>query len=320
MPVKIGSMGEKRIDIKSPLLEVSFYCHWCRSKFAREPERIEDAPDRNHPYLYYANCDCGHEAEQAHWEKGLMAAYGKSIGPTTEAGKAASAKNLEKAHTPEIHARTRFNGLKTGMHANVLTYFPARPGQYPMCEGCEIKNSFCEQNTVCMKEADRHMRYRIAFENNDYSFIREDHASMHATVQTIINNMMLKIVQTGVEIRAPVWYIDPEDGFQLAEYTDPSTGERRFIEEIKAHPLLKVLSEFIGKNSLSLSELGMTRVQEQENHIKGHLDHDAARGDSMLEYQERQTNALEGLRAMIEASQRRVNSDPILIEHARDEG
>ncbi len=313
-------MGEKRIDIKQPLLSVNFYCHWCRKKFEREPDRVEDAPEQHHPYKYFADCACGHTAEQAHWEKGLMAAYGKSTGAKTPEGRANSAKNLEKAHTPEIHARTRFNGLKTGLHATVLTYFPARPGQYPMCEGCELRESICILSTICMKEADRHMRYRLAFENKDYSLILEDHAATHATIQTIINNIMLKIIQTGVEIRQPVWYVDKEMGFQLAEYTDPNSGERQFLTEVKAHPLLKVLTEFVSKNSLSLSELGMTpRVQEQESHIKGHLDGEAARGDSLLEYQQRQAEALEGLQALIENSRKRVSSDPILIEHAQDD-
>jgi hypothetical protein len=314
-------MGDDRKDQSEPLLEVNFYCRHCRHKFVRQPDRVEDAPERDHPYLYYAACpNCTKEAEQAHWEKGLMASYGKATGPKTPEGKAKTKLNLEKTHTPEIHARTRFNGLKTGLHANVLTYFPARPGQYPMCSGCELVDSICWQNTICMKEADRHMRYQLAFQNKDYSLILEDHAAMHATIQTIINNIMLKIIQTGVEIRQPVWYIDKEAGFQLAEFTNPNSGEIEFLTEVKANPLLKVLTEFLSKNSLSLSELGMTpRVQEQESSIKGHLDSEVARGDSLLEYQQRQAVALEGLQQMIENSRERVNNDPILIEHAQDE-
>lgn len=306
---------------KNPLLNVNFYCHRCRNKFEREPEKIVDAPERFHPHLYYATCPkCSHEAEQAHWEKGLMAAYGNRMGPKTPESKAKVALNLEKAHTPEIHARTRFNGLKTGLHAHVLNYFPARPGQYPMCEACDLKESICATNTICMKEADRHMRYRLAFENKDYSMIMEDHAALHANVQSIINNIVMQLIKTGVEIKQPVWYLDKEGVFNLAEYTD-SEGEQRFLTEIKAHPLLKVLTEFIGKTSLSLADLGMTpRVQEQDSSIKGHLEADAVRGDSLLEYQERQANALEGLKAMIENSRTRVNADPILIEHAQDEG
>jgi hypothetical protein len=317
----MGNMGDSRKNPLEPLLEVNFYCRYCRHTFAREPDRVDDAPERHHPYLYYAACPhCDHEAEQANWEMGMMASYGKATGPKTPEGKAIVKKNLDKTHTPEIHARTRFNGLKTGLHATVLNYFPARPGQYPMCEGCELRDNICQHNTICAKEADRHMRYRLAFENKDYSLILEDHAATHATIQTIINNILLKIIQTGVEIRQPVWYIDKEAGFQLAEYTD-TAGEKQFLTEIKAHPLLKVLTEFVSKNSLSLSELGMTpRVQEQESSIKGHINADAARGDSLLDYQERQALALEGLQQMIENSRKRVNSDPILIEHAQDDG
>lgn len=314
-------MGENRKDLKNPLLEVNFYCKHCWHKFAREPERIEDAPERHHPYLYFAPCEnCGREAEQANWEKGLMAAFGKSTGPKTPEGKAAVAENIKKTHTPENHARMRFNSLKTGLHATVLNYFPARPGQYPMCEGCEIRYTVCHHNTICAKEADRHMRYRIAFENKDYSMIVEDHAALHANVQAIINNIVMKLIQTGVEIHQPVWYLDKEGGFNLAEYTD-SEGEQRFLTEVKAHPLLKVLTEFINKTSLSLSELGMTpRTQENDAAIKGHIETSANQGDTLLSYQERQTTALEKLQEMIVASQARVNSDPILIEHSQDEG
>ncbi|TCV82309.1 hypothetical protein [Methylomonas denitrificans] len=85
-----------------------------------------------------------------------------------------------------------------------------------MCEGCELRDDICWNNTICVKEADRHMRYRLAFENKDYSLILEDHAATHASIQTIINNIMWNIFQTGVEIHQPVWYVDKHDGFQPA--------------------------------------------------------------------------------------------------------
>ena len=125
----MSSMGDKRLDISEPLLEVNFYCKHCRSKFARQPDRVEDAPERHHPYLYYGNCQCGREAGQAHWEKGLMAAYGRGTGPRTPEGKAKMRLNLAKTHTPEIHARTRFNGLKTGLHATVTDVTEEQPDE-----------------------------------------------------------------------------------------------------------------------------------------------------------------------------------------------
>jgi hypothetical protein len=58
--------------------------------------------------------------------------------PVTAEGKAAAAKNLEGHPTPQESRLTRFNAMKHGMEARTATYFPAKPGKYAFCEGCDV--------------------------------------------------------------------------------------------------------------------------------------------------------------------------------------
>lgn len=314
-------MGKTR-DISNPLNEVSFVCAACKHKFERAPDVVEDAPERTwHPWRYFADCiKCGAQCKQAGWEQGLMATYGKHTGPKTAAGKAATTKNIEPYQTSEQGRRNRFNGLKHGLYSQQLDYFPARPGQYDKCKSCTIDHDTCRANTICAREADMAMRYQIAFSENDPSQLRDIQAGMHARIQSIIDSIMLAIINTGVEIHQPVWYVDPKDGFQLAEYDD-SEGQRKFITEVRAHPLLKVLSEYISRNNLSLSDMGMTPKQHDEGSVlKGQIDSQEQNGEELLEYQRRQAESLEGLQEMIKNSQARTKADPILIEHGESVG
>lgn len=322
MPVNIGSMGEK-INPSDPLDEVTFYCLSCRAKFSCEPENIEDDPNTpDHPFKYSCTCiKCGKQAHQAYWEKAMMCSFGKHTGPITEEGRQRDMSHLEgRIRTKEETNRTRFNGLKTGLHAKVLDYFPARPGQYPMCDNCQIRDTICAENTVCAKQAENHMNFRLAFEHNDPKMLMPTYAALQANIQAIIDNMVLSIIKTGVEIREPVWYLDKDGAFNLAYYTTDS-GDRRQITEIKAHPLLKILGEYLSRNNISMGDLNMTpKVQEQQDIIKGHLEHTGNNDNSLLHYQERQTTAIENLKHLIAASQQRTNSDPILIEHGQANG
>jgi len=297
------------------LLEVAFVCQ-CGDKFKREPDRVEDFPeDQAHPWAYFSTCrKCGEEATQVAWQRNLMKAYLNSTGPKTEEGKAISAANLEGHPTPEEAARTRFNAMKHGVYARTATYFPAKPGKYPQCDGCQFIYS-CVRGDPCQKRTELFMRHHVAVETGNPKLLSALNADMQASVHAIMQDMLISIVGTGVEIREPTWYYDKDGSCHFVKYKDEKGTERQ-LYDISAHPLLKPLMDFLSKNNMTLGDMNLTaKQQDDDDTMMGHLDNNEASTEKSLDYQRRSTEALEGLSAAVQRGKERLARDPILLEH-----
>jgi len=312
----MGYPRRKKNHTGDTLKMVNFRCASCEHRFEAEPGRIEEAPERAwHPYLYYAACpECGEEAEQAPWEKGLMAAHGRQTGPRTPEGKARVSENLAGHPTPEEALRTRFNAMKHGLFSRVARYFPAKPGKYPHCNTCEYLDNGCEEQVACLRRTELFLRYDVAFETGDPSLLMGLQAETQAMVQAIINDILLAIVSTGVELKQPEWYFDPKSGdFHLVSYE--KDGRHEYVYKVTAHPLLKTLSDFLAKNNMSLADLNMTpKGQEDQDLLRGYLDNQAHR-ESLAEHQRQQQAQLASLAEKFERSRERLQRDPVLIEY-----
>ena len=93
------------------------------------------------------------------------------------------------------------------------------------------------------------------------------------------------------------------------------------IYELKEHPLLRRLIDFIDRNNLTLSDMGMTpKVQDEQDLVRGHLEAQHDSQEALVEYQGKQTQLLAQLSAQIERSRERGDRDPVLIEHQQSEG
>ena len=253
-------------------------------------------------------------AEQAAWEKALLKAHACATGPKTEAGKAAVTANL----------RIRpFNAVKHGLYARTATYFPAKPGKYARCDGCEhLATLGClAPPRACLKRHELLLRHDIAFRTQDPTLLLQNRSDTQAAIQGLIDDMILAIAQDGgPRIQEVVWYHDKDGVLHLAKWRD-RFGTEHQIHEIKAHPLLKPLMEFISKNNMTLADLEMTpKARDEQSALQGFLDQEGERQETLLDYQERQAQALEDVQSLIARSQRRLASDPVLIEHAEMEG
>lgn len=244
------------------------------------------------------------ETHQAGWEFGLLKAWARATGPKT----------------PEGQRRSRFNALKHGLFARTATYFPARPGGYAQCEGCDLRDTVCHEQVACLRRTELFLKHHAAFEAGDPGMLTALRADTQAAVQALINDMILAIsADGGPRIKEISWYYDKDGGFHLAQWLDEH-GELRQIYELKAHPLLKVLIDFLARNSMSLADMEMTpKSQDEAEQMRGYLDGAQGAQHDALEFQRRQTAALEGLREMIARSQEKTRRDPVLIEHGEME-
>ncbi|MCW8830553.1 MAG: hypothetical protein OQK32_03425, partial [Gammaproteobacteria bacterium] len=237
--------------------------------------------------------------------RGLLKAHARATGPRTAEGKAISAANLDGHPTPEEAQKTRFNAITHGLTSKVANFYPAKPGRYERCNGCDYYGSECiedppanHSNPVsCLSRVELFMQHRMAFESGDAGMLAMLRSDTQAGLQAIINDIILDIAQRGVTLVAPEWKINPQTGgVVIADYTDRESGQRHTIHEVKAHPLLKILIDFIAKNNLSLEDMNMTpKVQEENDIMKGFVDETGENAESTREYQQRmidQNNAL----------------------------
>ena len=162
------------------------------------------------------------------------------------------------------------------------------------------------------------MRHLIAVSSGNPDHLKEMHALQQANMAALFDDMLLAILGDGVALRNPAYSFDKDGGFHMARYVEE--GETRTIEEVKAHPLLKPLLEMLSKNNMTLADLNMTqKIQVDQGIQQGQLQQDEEEKESVLDYQRKMQNDMSSLKGMIARSQKRLNSDSILLEHASEE-
>ncbi|WP_374537166.1 hypothetical protein [Chitinimonas taiwanensis] len=312
-------------DLSQPVSDVTFQCGVCRHTFEASPNKIEDnpAPDASwHPFRYFATCPrCSYQdAGQAGWHRALMKAWVNATGPKTTEGKAATAANLIGHPTPEEALRTRFNGMKTGLHAKTATYFPSKPDGYAHCKTCDVDRGFCAEQPACVMQTRLFMTVHAAFEQRNPKLLTGIFGGMQAAMVAIVQQMLQTILADGVKIEAPQWYTDKEGVLHVAQYTD-EVGEKQILKEINAHPLLKPLGEFLTRNNMSLSDLAMTpKVIEEAEESLGRLKTDDVKQEALLEFAQRQATAVQDLKELMNKARANKARDPVVIEHVRENG
>ena len=304
-----------------PATTVTFRCNACKNTFDATPVWTEDEPARAHPYRYFAICSsCGDKVQQVPWQVGIYNANLAATGPKTIEGKAKSSANLSGHPTPQEALVTRFNALKHGASAKTALFFPAKPGKYPHCKNCDVDHDYCRKQPACIKRTELVMRHLIAVQSGNPEHLKEMHALQQANVAALFDDMLQAVIGDGVALRNPAYNFDKDGGFHLAQYRD-SENQLHTIEEIKAHPLLKPLFELLSKNNMTLADLNMTqKIQVDQNIQQGQLQQDEDEKEKVLEYQRRLNDQMSGLKEMIKRSQKRLKSDPILIEHLSEDG
>ena len=303
-------MGKARLD----QLTSTHFC--CRNghKFEAAPDKVNDKPEWDwHPFEYFCDCpECGEVCVQDAKYRGLLKAHARATGPRTAEGKAISASNLDGHPTPEETQKTRFNAITHGLTSKVANFYPAKPGKYERCTGCDYFGSECVEDPPashtnppsCLSRVELFMQHRMAFESGDSGMLNMLRSDTQAGIQAIINDIILDIAQRGVTLVAPEWKINPQTGgVVIADYTDGESGKRHTIHEVKAHPLLKILIDYISKNNLSLEDMNMTpKVQEENDMMKGFLDESGAQQESTHKYQQRMVKQNENLMDLINSS------------------
>lgn len=299
-----------------------FICGTCQNKFSSTEYEQFDFPERvEHPYEYTTSCPvCRSEAKLNPVQLNLFKAWLATSNPRE--GEALA--NIREGNKKKDTSLSRFNALTHGLTARVARFFPAREGKYAACETCEYLNNGCGQvSTSCMKRAELFLQYELATENKDPNMLNKLMSDTQAGLMAIQTDMMAEIAQTGVVIHDPVHFNDKETGkVRLAEITNPETGETQILTEVRDHPLLKRLIEFVQKNNQTLADMQMTqRQQEEEKTLKGFIEQDEESREEARKRQQLFEQRQEILFGMGVQSLNEVNpiGKPLVINPREDE-
>lgn len=286
---------------------LAFHCalsrDGCGARFKTNAYRTEPHPLRSWlPVRYIAACPkCGEDADQAGWQVAQWKAIhdNGSTGPSTAEGRLRISE-ANKARDAGSYEASRFNALTHGLSAEVARFFPARPGKYAQCDSCDYLTDGCgTQLRHCAKRTELFVQFHLAQQEGDGRLLGRLMASNQAAIAAIQADMIRSIAIRGVDIETPIFYADKDSGkIKLATYLDEA-GNTRTITKVEAHPLLKILIDFIAKNNTSLGDMGLTpKPKEEQARFKGHLDDDEDRETAALA-QQRMADQVEKLRAIM---------------------
>ena len=306
-------------DWRKELERLNFRCGVCRWTWEAAPDLVEpDEEAVHHPYRYFGDCPgCGAKHQpQAPWERALLKAHQLATGPKTPEGRAAVTANLEGHPTPEEALRTRFNGMKHGLHARTATYFPAKPDGYPFCKGCDVDRYWCGEQPACVKQTELFMLHHAAFEQRDPKVLGRVHSDIHSALVASLQMCLQAVLADGVVIKTPKVQLDKDGNSVALEFTDEH-GKVYPIMEYMANPVFKPIADLITRLGLSLADLGMTvkAADDADDELKGRLGVGSSTGEALEAFSQRMAATLEKLPAMLSAAKAATAQDPVLLEH-----
>ncbi len=308
-----------RKDWSAKLDRATFKCGECRFTFSAVPDLVDDDPEAElHPFRYFAHCpECQAQNQpQVGWERALMAAHQAATGPTTPAGKAASAGNLVGHPTPAESRLTRFNAMKHGMEARTASYFSAKPGRYPFCAKCEVDHYWCATQPACVKQTELFMLHHAAIDQRDPKVLGKIHADLIASITAALQLCIQTVLGDGVVIKTP--RMEVSDGKVVnVRYYNETTEEWVQVYDYMSNPLFKPITDLISRLGLSMGDLGLTFKAAEEDDAAGvgNLVLNGASKESLEAFNVRMLAAVDGVREKLGRAAANMRRDPVLIEH-----
>lgn len=315
-----------RKDWSEELDRVTFRCQVCRYTWTAAPDLVEPDPEtEHHPFRYFATCPSCEASNQpqAAWERSLLKAHQAATGPTSAAGKAATAANLAGHPTAEEALRTRFNAMKHGLTARTATYFPAKPDGYAFCGQCDVSRVWCSEQPACVKQTELFMLHHAAFEQRNPKALGRIHSDLHAALVASLQMCVQAALGDGVVIKTPKVVLNSDGVPTTLTFVDENTGQRHVIYEYMANPVFKPIADLVTRLGLSLADLGMTvkAAEEEDAELRGRLaPAGGAVPEAPADFMQRMAAVMEKLPAVLQQARAQSERDPVLLEHQAQQG
>lgn len=245
-----------------------------------------------------------------------MKAHQECTGPKSAEGKAAAAANLAGHPTPHEARLTRFNAMKHGMQARTASYFPAKPDKYPFCAQCEVSRTWCSEQPACVKQTELFMLHHAAVEQRDPKVLGKIHADVFAALMASLQLSLQAILVEGVLIKQPRVELDREGNSVTLTYLRDD-GTKGYLYDFQANPAFKPVTDLISRLGLSMSDLGLTfkQAEEEEGTGLGKLKIDETQREGLKEFGQRMLEATRAMKDKLGRAGDRLANDPVLVEY-----
>lgn len=289
----------------------------CGHKFESDIYETEDYPQREWlPHKYFAECpECDMRAVHASWQIAQWKAISDhgTTGPVSEKGRLAISQ-ANKDRDPDSYRLSRFNALSHGLSSTVAQFFPARPGNYDICESCEYLNNGCGDDMKhCAKRTELFVQFKLAEEEGDGRLLGKLMAGTQAGLAAITMDMVRNVAVKGVMIETPEYYIDKETGKPMPLKLTDEYGREVQIMKAEANPLLSHLINFIQKNNTTLGDMGLTpAAKEEERRFDGYLEAAETSQEQTLEVRKEANSQMAALRALIQGKTATIDHGNII--------
>lgn len=214
-----------------------------------------------------------------------------STGPKTQAGK----------------NRSKLNGWKHG--ANSKTYqllAPAKPGQYPVCDGCEFKAP-CENDpySYCPVWVAPLMEVIRAYKEGDLTSLKEIAGFQAGQTFMVLQMMFQNVIQEGVSQPRVV-----KTNFNKAG------DEKTEVLDLQANPLLKEIPKYVEMLGMNANQQNMTPdTQQTHDELAGHLKVAEGTAVDIKKYLQGRTDSIQNLQKAILKANVERSGDNALNEH-----
>lgn len=261
---------------------IGFHCalkyFGCGNRFYTTDYTVEPYAERQWlPFTYAADCPiCHREAKQDHLQIARWKAIhdNGSAGPKSEEG-IERIKEGNQNRDESSYRVSRFNAITHGENCKKATLYPARPGQYDQCQGCEWLDNGCgsPEMQFCQKRNEIYLQIAAAVQSGDPSKMSDLFVGLQTNLIGIGMDMARSIMVRGVEIVTPVLYEDKEDGRKRPVEYLGEDGYTRTVMKVEVNPLIPVFSSLMKNNKMDLSTFGLTPERKEEEKIfKGNID------------------------------------------------
>lgn len=202
---------------------------------------------------------CGKEVQPVpYFWKNLIKMQGRQTGPKTPEGKRKAIQNLRENNygpghkNPDAVKRTRLNAVKTGQYMVASPVYPAKPGKYPDCLSCPVRErcenedwKFCPQKSEKIYEFQA--RVMAAIKNNDLEAMDEYAGLTMAKANAILHDMFDKVFQNGAMYK------------EITEFENGGIRKR-----LVANPVLEIIPKFMDRLGMTAQDRKLTQKQQGE--------------------------------------------------------
>ena len=288
---------------QTPELEFkrNFYCKKPCETFIHTADYHENEEGR-----WVTICpNCGVSVPISNYRRNLHVS--EHPGPTSAEGKAASAKNLDgergQFNTEAARDRASQNAYKHGMYSQQPQLLaPAKPGKYPMCDGCELIDECLGGFKFCPKNMEPALKYLKAYKEGNHTELKDLAGLTQAQMFSMLQMSFQDVFEKGTLVLDQYFHKDGE----LAK------------ELYKANPVMGKIIDMMVSLGFTADQQEMTpKASDEADVLKGSLEKGTVSTNEMISRIEASNKGVQ--EAIIAAAANRSN-DEALNEFKAEQG